>query len=183
MALLSGSIEQGDGRWQAARARRARSRSVTEKAGLAPAPKRFERWIGRVRRVNGSAGLVIAGLCAARGLGRALRRSCLRALVALRALGFAGLAVAAAALSSAFGAASGLALACLTAAGLAAVWVLASLPASLPPSSAAAFGAAAASGFFAATCDFFFPRCRGVCFSLSAATAAISAAPVLVGPV
>ena len=41
---------------------------------------------------------------------------------------------------------------------------------------------AAASGFFAAIFDFL-PRFAGVCFSASAATAAIKAAPVLVGPV
>jgi hypothetical protein len=41
---------------------------------------------------------------------------------------------------------------------------------------------AAASGFFAAIFDFL-PRLAGVCFSASAATAAISAVPVLVGPV
>ena len=51
----------------------------------------------------------------------------------------------------------------------------------LAPASALGFGAAA-SGFFAATRDFL-PRFAGVCFSASAATAAISAAPVLVGPV
>jgi hypothetical protein len=98
------------------------------------------------------------------------------------ALGFAGLAVAAAAFSSALAAASGFALACRTAAGLAAVWDLASLPAFLPLS-AAVFGAVALSGFFAAIRDFFFARCRVACLSLSAATAAISAAPVRVGPV
>ena len=67
-------------------------------------------------------------------------------------------------------AASGLAFACLTAAGLA----LPALAAGF--ALASAFGAAAASGFFAATRDFL-PRLAGVCFSASAATAAISAAP------
>src|ERR1700738_72341 len=73
----------------------------------------------------------------------------------------------------AFGASSGLALACL-AAGFAFGSDLASLPVSL----ASAFGSAAASGFLAAICDFFFPRGRSVCFCVSTATAAIRAAPV-----
>src|SRR5882757_5309301 len=83
----------------------------------------------------------------------------------------AGLSAAAAGLSPVLGAtASGLALACRTAAGLAACLVVAS-----------AFGAAAASGFLAATRERL-PRFT-VCCSESTATAAISAAPVLVGPV
>jgi len=71
------------------------------------------------------------------------------------------------------GVASGLAFAWLTWAGLAAP----DLP-SFPVSLASDF----ASFFSAATRDFF-PRCRDVCWSASAATAAIKAAPVLVGPV
>jgi hypothetical protein len=73
-------------------------------------------------------------------------------------LGFAGFASVAAA-----GLASGLALVCLTG-GL-----------------ASDFASAEASGFFAATRDLL-PRLV-VCFSESLATAAINAAPLLVGPV
>src|SRR5664279_3212279 len=100
---------------------------------------------------------------------------------ALGLAGFAtGLPVAASGFSAAFGLVSGLAFACLTAAGLAADFVsdLTSLPVSL----ASVFGSAAVSGFFAATRDFL-PRCRVVCFSASSATAATNAEPVLVGPV
>jgi hypothetical protein len=92
------------------------------------------------------------------------------------ALGFAGFASALSAEGAGL-ADSGLALACLAA----------DLPAadfpSLPPSFSLAsdFASTEASGFFTATRDFL-PR-RIVCSAASAATAAIKAAPVRVGPV
>ena len=161
--LVLGSIEQCGGRWQAAARYRARRR--WSESGPA------------------SAGRNAALSCAARRSFDPpgwLRRSCswawrqaLRRPWAWPAFGRGRL------VGRLSGAASGLALACLTAAGLAAdfgsgLGVLAGLGVGL--------GSAAASGFFAATRDFL-PRCRGVCLSASAATAAISAAPVLVGPV
>src|SRR6476646_5748785 len=64
-----------------------------------------------------------------------------------------------------FSATLGAALACFTAAG---------------PASFFGLAAVAAAGFLA---DAFPPRCRDVCFSVSAAIAAISAVPDLAGPV
>src|SRR5436309_6267897 len=66
-----------------------------------------------------------------------------------------------------FSATFGVALACLTEVGLASFFGLA---------------VAVATGFLAAT-RVFLPRCLDVCFSVSAAIAAISAVPVLAGPV
>jgi hypothetical protein len=91
------------------------------------------------------------------------------------AFGFAGFA-------SGFSAASGLAFACLADFGSDFAADLASLPASLVSDFALFLGSAAVSGFFAATRDFL-PRCRAACSAASVATAAIKAAPVLVGPV
>jgi len=133
---------------------------------------------------EGRSGRPKSGSSAWRGGGLSIRRLGLVVFLgADQVEGFAavlGLAGFAAGFSAAFGAESGLAFACLTVAGLAADFD--SGLASLPEFLAWVFGSAAASGFPAAT-RVFFPRCRDVCFSESAATAAINAKPVLAGPV
>src|ERR1700754_347241 len=95
------------------------------------------------------------------------------------ALGFAGLEAGLAAAAAGFAAAaSGLALACL-APGL--MGAFGSIVTETLVSDLASFASAVSTGFLPAARPFL-PR-RGVCFSESTATAAISAGPVLVGPV
>src|ERR1700688_4369071 len=134
-ALVPGSIEQCGGRWQGARVRPAQG--CSKKGRVRAAESRPQV---RGAAVFWSVGL--ASLVVLLGLTEGLAT----------AFGFAGLEAAATGFSAAFGALSGLALACRTAAVL--PRDLASDLASL----ASAFGPAAASGFAASRV--FFARCR-----------------------